>query len=121
MSSSKYIKGEEILIATKCIKLLQSYSKKLENQCEKCISSFEDSEEDAEHILDEDYRICAKATECFVELEVYLANIRCTDENEVKSEQEYSDVNEIQKQMQSFMLELSSRHHEFVERQNKNQ
>ena len=66
-------KDEEILKSTKCIKLPQSYSEKLENQCEKYISSLEDSTEDLEHSLDEGYRICAKATECCVELETYLA------------------------------------------------
>ena len=49
------------------------------------------------------------------------ANIRCTDEKEVKSEQEYSDVNVLQKQMKSFVLEQSSRHLRFFEIQNKYQ
>jgi len=114
-------KEQEIVKSTKCIKLLKSYCEKVEIQSEKYISSLQDSDDDVEQILDEDYSLCAKAMECCVELEEYREYLQCTCAKSVKIEQKHPDENVSQQQMQSFMLEQSSRQQEFFERQSQRQ
>ena len=110
-------KEQDIVNSTKCIKLLKSYCEKVEIQSEKYISLLQDSDDDVEQILDEDYSLCAKAMECCVELEEYRAYLQCTGAKSAKTEQNQPDVNVSQLQMQSFMQEQSYRQQEFFERQ----
>ena len=77
---------EQISKATKCIKLLKSYSEKVENQSEKYIVALPDGSEDIEAILDEESTICDKASECCVELEQHIEELTVLQRKKIRLE-----------------------------------
>ena len=122
----KVPKGEEteyVLKASKCAEKIKLYVNKLEIQSDKVASSIEeDKTEEIEKIVEEDCKLCAEATDCFLELEQFktrLTEFIKSETSEPKENVSTVQMIELQREMKDIVQEQIRQQQQLLEKQNK--
>ena len=105
-----------------CVERLQIYCDKVENQSDKLGEAIGDTNKElSEQLVIENGSICDKAMECALNLkqmkdEICFAKVK---EADVKEKVGMSHIVELQKQMNSIVVDQMKQQHDFLEKQDK--
>lgn len=111
---------ELILKVNNCVERLQLYSDKVEYQTEKLADAVGDSDTELTNLLvTENETVCDKAIECILRLKQFEENISMKKVKLAEAKEKYGmeQIVELQKQMNTIVVNQMKQQHEFLEKQ----